>query len=77
MPVVKILSKGQITLPKKIREAMNIKEGDTLLVEKSGREIVMRKGKTIFDYAGTLPNLEVSIDELRERASEEVAKDVE
>ena len=77
MPVVKILPKGQITLPKKIREAMNIKEGDTLLVEKSGGEIVMRKGKTIFDYAGTLPNLGVSIDELRERASEEVAKECE
>ena len=75
MKAIKILPKGQITLPKEIRKTMNIKEGDTLLIENTGGEIVMRKGKTIFDYAGALPNTGLSIDELRERAIEETLKD--
>ena len=75
MKAVKILPKGQITLPKEIRKSMDIKEGDTLIVEKTGGEIVMRKGKTIFDYAGTLPDIGLSIDEIRDKAIGEVSKD--
>ena len=77
MQVVKILPKGQITLPKSIRNALDIKEGDTLVVERSGEEIVMKKGKTIFDYIGSLPNLGISLKELREKAVEEGVKDIE
>ena len=75
MKVVKVLSKGQITLPKKIRESLHIKEGDTLLIEKKGGDIILKKGKTIFDYAGTLPNLGISIEEMREKAIEEAVRD--
>ncbi len=32
MQAVKVLPKGQITLPKKIRKSMNIKDGDTLII---------------------------------------------
>ena len=77
MQAVKILPKGQITLPKSIRNALDIKEGDTLVVERSGEEIVMKKGKTIFDYIGSLPNLGISLKELREKAVEEGVKDIE
>jgi antitoxin PrlF len=75
MQAVKVLSKGQITLPKEIRENLNIKEGDTLLLEKVDGEVILKKGKTIFDYAGTLPNLGMSIEEMREKAIEEAVKD--
>jgi len=75
MKVVKVLSKGQITLPKKIRESLHIKEGDTLLIEKKGGDIILKKGKTIFDYAGTLPNLGISIEEMREKAIEKAVRD--
>ena len=75
MNVVKILPKGQITLPKEIRKSMDIKEGDTLLIEKSGEEIVMKKGKTIFNYVGILPNKGLSIEEIREKAIEDAVKD--
>lgn len=75
MNAVKILPKGQITLPKEIRKSLNIKEGDTLVIENSDGEIVMRKGKTIFDFVGTLPDLGLSIDEVRDKAVEEAAKD--
>ena len=75
MNAVKILPKGQITLPKEIRKSLGIKEGDTLVIENSDGEIVLRKGKTIFDFVGTLPDLGLSIDEVRDKAVEEAAKD--
>jgi antitoxin PrlF len=75
MQAVKVLPKGQITLPKEIRESLNIKEGDTLLLEKVNTEIILKKGNTIFDYAGTLPDLGMSIEEMREKAIEEAVKD--
>ena len=75
MNAVKILPKGQITLPNEIRKSMDIKEGDTLLIEKTGEEIVMKKGKTIFDYIGILPNNGLSIEEMREKAIDEAVKE--
>lgn len=75
MKVVKILPKGQITLPKKIRERLGVKEGDVLLVEESGDGILLRKGKTIFDFAGTLPDIGMTVEEMREKAIEEAVKD--
>ena len=74
---VKVLPKGQITLPKKIREALRIKEGDALMVLRRGEEIVLRKRKTLFDLAGTLPDLGLSPEEMLERALEEVARERE
>ena len=74
MNAVKILAKGQITIPKKIRKSMDIKEGDTLLIDKTGEEIIMKKGKTIFDYVGILPNKGLTIEEIREKAIEEIIK---
>ena len=75
MLAVKILPKGQITLPQKIRKTMNIKEGDTLLVEKVEGAIILRKGKTIFDYARSLPRLKLTIEQMRDKAIEETIKD--
>ena len=34
MRAVKVLPKGQITLPKEMRKSLGIKEGDTLVIEK-------------------------------------------
>ncbi len=75
MQVVKILPKGQITLPKNVRKKLNINIGDTLVIEETDDKIVLKKGKTIFDYMGTLPNLGMSIEEMIEKATEEVAKE--
>ena len=75
MQVVKILPKGQITIPREIRKSMNIKEGDTLVLEKTEMGIMLKKGKTLFDYIGKLPNLGMSIEEMREKAIEGVAKE--
>ncbi len=75
MPTVKVLPKGQITLPKQVRERFGIRVGDALVLEEGRDGIVLKKGKTIFDFAGTLPNLGMSVEEMIEKASEEVAKE--
>jgi AbrB family looped-hinge helix DNA binding protein len=75
MQTVKVLHKGQITIPKDVRKHMGIKEGDTLVIEEDDDKVVLKKGKTIFDYAGTLPDLGMSIEEMRKKAIKEAAKD--
>ena len=68
MLAVKVLPKGQITLPKELRQKLHIQVGDTLLMDSDGEQVIFRKGKTIFDFKGVLPNLGLSIDEIREKA---------
>ena len=67
MIAVKVLPKGQITLPKKIRQMLQIQEGDTLLLDTDGKQAILKKGKTIFDFKGSLPSLGMSVNELREK----------
>ncbi|OIP33202.1 MAG: hypothetical protein AUK27_10915 [Deltaproteobacteria bacterium CG2_30_66_27] len=68
MPTVKVLPKGQITLPKEIRKKLDIREGDSLLMDTDGSCATIKKGKTIFDFKGALPDLGMSIDEIRKKA---------
>jgi AbrB family looped-hinge helix DNA binding protein len=75
MPAVKVLPKGQITIPKKMRKHLDIKEGDTLVLEESNGKIVVKKGKTIHDYKGFLPKPDISIEEMIEKATEEAVKE--
>jgi AbrB family looped-hinge helix DNA binding protein len=69
MKAVKVLPKGQITLPKEMRKSLSIKEGDTLVIEKSDGDIIIKKGKTIHDYIGFLPKPAVPIEEIIEKAT--------
>ena len=73
MQAVKVLPKWQITIPKKVREKLKIHVGDTIVVEERQGEIVLKKGNTIFDYTQSLPNLGITVDEIREKAAAEVA----
>ena len=41
----KITSKGQITIPLKVRQALGVKEGDKLVFEQNGTEMVVRPEK--------------------------------
>jgi AbrB family looped-hinge helix DNA binding protein len=41
----KITSKGQITIPLKVRQALGVKEGDKLIFEQHGAEMVVRPDK--------------------------------
>ena len=41
----KITSKGQITVPKAVREALGVGEGDRLVFEQHGAEVVVRPAR--------------------------------
>jgi AbrB family looped-hinge helix DNA binding protein len=43
MEIVTVASKGQIVIPKAIRDALNLSEGTKLNVEVRGHEIVLSK----------------------------------
>jgi AbrB family looped-hinge helix DNA binding protein len=73
MQAVKVLPKWQITIPKTIRKKMDLKVGETFVIEEKEGQVVLKRGKTIFDYAGTLPKMEASIEEIRELAISEAA----
>ena len=44
MEKVTVSSKGQIAIPKQVREALNLTEGTKLTLEVRGQEIVLSKG---------------------------------
>ena len=71
MVLAKVLPKGQITIPKKIRERLGIKEGDIISMEEVEEGVLLRKGKTLFDVAGSIGIEEgVSLKTLIEEARE-------
>ena len=75
MQAIRVLPKWQITIPKKLREKLKICVGDTMVIEEKEGQIVLKKGKTIFDYAQSLPNLGMTVDHIREKAVAEVARE--
>jgi len=47
MELAKVTTKGQITIPKTIREALQIKEGSKILFFKKGDEVVIKNAAMI------------------------------
>ncbi len=76
--VVKVLPKGQITLPKSVREDLGIEERDVLILEKKEDKIELKKAKTIKDFYGFLKGKKSvsrkEIDEIIEEAVKEREK---
>ncbi|MBA2849852.1 hypothetical protein HNQ76_002254 [Thermosulfuriphilus ammonigenes] len=48
-----------------------------MVLIRRGEEVVLRKRKTLFELAGSLPNLGLSLEEMREKALEEIARERE
>ena len=42
MPYVRVLRGGQITMPKKLRRSLEIKEGDILEIEMENKKVVLK-----------------------------------
>ena len=60
MDKVTVSSKGQIAIPKQIREALNLTEGSKLTLEVRGQEIVLSKGdgwRKLKGAAADMPDL--------------------
>jgi AbrB family looped-hinge helix DNA binding protein len=70
--IVKVTRKGQTTIPAKIREQLNIKEGDELAVETRDQQIIFKLIPKLEDCAGIfeghadVAELKKEIDKLRE-----------
>lgn len=83
--MVRVSSKGQIVLPKRIRDKMGIREGDYIFVQESedGNAILSRAGESQIDsiFKGfrqaakemnfTREDLEAAIREVRGKKAEE------
>ena len=75
--IITVTSKGQVTLPKKIRETLGIKKGDRIIARTKGKKITLEPaGGGILDFAGKLGKLKVpkgkTIDDLIHEATTEV-----
>ena len=50
----KVTSKGQVTVPRDVRAALGIEEGDTVIFHVEGGRAVMERTPNFLDLAGSL-----------------------
>jgi len=57
MQQAKVTFKGQITIPKAVREALDIREGDSVTFQLDGNQAVLKplKKKPLVDFFGAFP----------------------
>lgn len=75
--VAKISTRGQVAIPKDIRRKLSIKEGDTVIFEERDDGIYIRRVKNFLDMQGSLPSLKLTIEEMKDKAMEEMAKEAD
>ncbi len=51
----KVTSKGQVTIPKSVREALELQDGDELLFRVERRRALVAKTPDFLDLAGAVP----------------------
>jgi AbrB family looped-hinge helix DNA binding protein len=51
----KLTSKGQVTIPKSVRDTLGLREGDSLLFRVDGGRAVMAKTPDLLELAGSVP----------------------
>lgn len=76
-----VSSKGQVTIPRRVRESLNIKTGDSVVFEvskKKSRAILRKVSKpSLLDFAGKVERpTGVSVSRLRKAVKDAVAKRV-
>jgi len=68
----KVSSKGQVTVPKDVRRALGVEEGDTVIVHIEGDRAFMERTPGFVDLAGSLrvpaANRNVAWDEVSRRS---------
>lgn len=50
----RVTSKGQVTVPKAVREALGIKEGDEIVFRVEGKRAVLARTPDFLELAGTI-----------------------
>lgn len=80
MSEAKMTSKGQITLPKEIRDKLGLRQGDRVrfIVEDDGRVRMLPAKRSVAELLGILPNpgRKFSLEEIDEIVQTAVAKHV-
>jgi AbrB family looped-hinge helix DNA binding protein len=51
----KLTSKGQVTIPKSVRDTLGLREGDKLLFRVDGARAVIAKTPDLLELAGSVP----------------------
>ena len=78
MSVSTVTSKGQITIPKKIREYLKIESGDKLefFIEKDGKVTVMPVTESVKKLKGMIrkPKRPVSIERMKKAVEREASR---
>ncbi|MDD3847073.1 MAG: AbrB/MazE/SpoVT family DNA-binding domain-containing protein [Syntrophorhabdaceae bacterium] len=84
MPFARVLRKGQMTLPKKVRDVLKVSEGDVIDFEITGSAVIMRhkvlveKGKS--EFLANLSRMHEKTGDVDpaivEKAIEDVIRDV-
>ncbi len=74
--LAKVTSKGQITLPKEVRDLLHIQTGSIVVFEKEDERLVVKTAKTLQDFKGVLKDKKrhADFEEMRKRAKEYVGK---
>lgn len=78
MPIATVSSKGQVTIPREIRDHFEIRQGDKLLFveEKGCLQVQVIKKKKLTDFRGIFPATRpyTSMDEIREIVGYEIGR---
>ena len=78
MSTTTVTKKGQITIPKSIREKLRLREGDKVIVKFSGGKAFVKKIPSIFDLEASVPVTEdmrkLSWEEIEKKAHDHMAK---
>ena len=61
MEKITVSSKGQIAIPKEVREALNLTAGTKLTLEVRGQEIVLSKGDAWKQLKGAARDLDIDL----------------
>ena len=74
--LAKVTSKGQITLPKEVRDLLHIQTGSIVVFEKEDEKLVVKTAKTLQDFKGVLKDRQrrAGFEEMRKKAKEYVGK---
>jgi AbrB family looped-hinge helix DNA binding protein len=75
--LAKVTTKGQVTIPKKIRDALQIQPNDRVDFDRQGEKIIMVPVKTLRDFRGAVKaRLRGNAAAERAKAKKTVAKRV-
>lgn len=72
--IVKLSSKGQVVIPKELRNKLGLRVGDYLLIQLEGNEVKLKKVKPIEKFKGILKK-EIEYSKLEEDFETAMAND--